>query len=181
MEENLDWIHDLVKAEQQMEETGVIDFGSNLDPERLMVGAALTFLAELRAGFNEALDVFNKLKTSNNGKVKIYGIAKTHADFMLFRNGFKLVFNLKQPGVISVRTHFINPSIPTVSSMNFIGNADQQIMSTLQFRGDEDLLEMALGAFNEPTWTFKGQAIKTESAIKYYLTKFLQDTANPGY
>lgn len=181
MDEKFEWIQDLVRTEQQMEETGLIDFGTHLDPERLMVGAALTFLAELRNGFNEAIEHFNKLKTNSNGKVKIYGIAKAHADFMLFRNGFKLVFSLKQPGVISVRTHFMNPSLPTVSSMNFIGNADNQMLGALQFRGEEDLLEMAMGPFNEPLWTFKGQAIKLESAVKYYLTKFLQDTANPGY
>lgn len=180
MESKFEWVHDLIKAEEQMEETGVIDFGSNLDPERTMIGAALTLLSQLRHDFNEALDIFNELKMASSGKIKMYGIAKTHADFMLFRNGFKLIFSLKQPGIISIRTHFMNPALPAVASMNFMGNAVTNNLTSPQFRSEEEVLEMMWGPFNETIWTFKGQPVKVESVVKHYLTKFIHDTANPG-
>lgn len=180
MEAKFEWVHDLIKAEEQIEETGVIEFGESIDAERTMVGAALSFLTQLRQHFTEAVEVFNQLKASNSGKLKIYGIAKTHADFMLFRNGFKLVFSLKQPGVISIRTHFLNPTIPAVASLNLMGNTIANSMSAPQFRCEEELLEMMWGPFNETVWTYKGQPVKAESVVKYYLTKFVHDTANPG-
>ncbi|MFL4294751.1 hypothetical protein P9445_22145, partial [Enterobacter asburiae] len=45
---------------------------------------------------------FNQLKGSTLGHIRIYGISKTRADFMLFRNGYKLIFSLRQPGLITV-------------------------------------------------------------------------------
>jgi hypothetical protein len=175
-----EWIHELIKAEELIEETGVIDFGSSIDPERTMIGAALTLLSQLRNEFNSAIEVFNELKHATAGKIKVYGIAKTHADFMLFRGGFKLIFSLKQPGVISIRTHFLNPALPSVASMNFLGAAVANNLTPPQFRGEEELLELKWGPFSETIWTYKDQSVKVESVVKYYLTKFIHDTANPG-
>ena len=63
----------------------------------LVVGDFLVF-----AAFVEAAAAFNQLKGSTLGQMRIYGISKTKADFMLFRNGYKLIFSMKQPGVITV-------------------------------------------------------------------------------
>lgn len=180
LDSKFEWVHDLVKAEEQIEETGMVDFASTMDPERTMIGSALSFLAQIRSEFNEALEVFNELKGTASNKIKLYGIAKTHADFMIFRSGFKLIFSLKQPGVISIRMHYINPAIPSVNALNIIGNAITNNLTPPQFRGEEELLEMMWGPFNEPIWTYKGQTVKSESVVKYYFTKFIHDTASPG-
>jgi hypothetical protein len=176
-----DWIHELIRTEEQIEETGVVDFDSHNDPDRAMIGAALTLLAQLRSGFNDAVEVFNEYKQSTASKIKVYSIAKTHADFMLFRNGFKLVFSLKQPGVISIRTHFMNPALPSVSSMNLLGSTVTNNLTAPQFRGEEELLEMIWGPFNETIWTYKKHPVKVESVIKYFLSKFVRDTSNAGF
>ena len=99
---------------------------------------------------------------------------------MLFRNGYKLVFALKQPGVISVRTHFMNPSLPAVASMNLIGQSVTNNLTQPQFRSEEELFELNWGPFNESLWTFKTQPIRVESVVKHYLSKFIRDTTNLG-
>jgi len=177
METKYEWIHDLIKTEEQIEESGLVDMGSSaIDPERALIGAALTFLSELKKEFHEALEIFNDLKHHTSSKIKLYGIAKTPADFMLFRNGLKLIFSLKQPGVISIRTHFMNPGIPAVASMSLIGNSVPQPISSSQYRSEEALLEMKWGVFEEVIWTYKNQPIKKESVVKHYLTQFIRDS-----
>ena len=55
---------------------------------------------------------------------EIYGIANTHADFMLFRNGFKLIFSLKEPGAVSVRFHYVGAGFQqTAASVAPVGAA----------------------------------------------------------
>ena len=177
METKYEWIHELIKTESQLEESGMVEMPSSVDPERALIGAALTFLAELKKEFHDVLEVFNDLKHHSASKIKLYGIAKTPADFMLFRNGLKLIFSLKQPGVISIRTHFMNPALPNVSTMNLIGTSVPiSAISSPQFRGEEALLEMKWGVFDEVIWTYKNQQIKKESVVKYYLTQFIHDS-----
>lgn len=179
MESRYEWVHELVRSEEEIEETGLIEHGSRLDPERTMISATLFFLSQLRMEFTQTLNVFNELKLTTASKVRLYNIAKTHADFMLFRNGFKLIFSLKQPGVISIRTQFMNPALPSVATLNFAEGPLNNLASP-QYRGEEELLELMWGPFNETIWTYKGQPIKIESVVKYYLTKFVHDTTNSG-
>lgn len=176
MESKFEWIHDLIRTEAEMEESGLVDVSFTVEPERAMIGAALTFLGELKNEFHDAIEVFNEMKHHSAGKIKLYGIAKTPADFMLFRNGIKLIFSLKQPGIISVRTHFTNPALPVVTSMNLIGSTVAQPVTSPQFRSEESLLELKWGPFEEVIWTYKSQPIKIDSVVKHYLTQFIRDT-----
>lgn len=177
MDTKYDWIHELIKTEELMEESGVIDMNATpIDTDRALIGAALTFLTELKKEFHEALEIFNDLKHHSTSKIKLYGIAKTPADFMLFRNGLKLIFSLKQPGVISIRTHFMNPGIPAVSAMQLMGSSIPQPISSPRYQSEEALLEMKWGVFDEVMWTYKNHAVKIESIVKHYLTQFIRDS-----
>jgi hypothetical protein len=178
MEQKFEWVHDLIKVDEQMEEMGFADTESNPDPERTMIGAALTLLGQLRHDFQQAIEIFNEGKTRPASKIKIYGISKTHADFMLFRNGLKLLFSLKQPGVIAIRNQYMNPNLPTVSSLNFMGSNVSETFSVNQNRGEEESLQMSWGPFNEIIWTYKGQPVKSENVVRFYLTRFIQETVS---
>src|SRR5580704_10256664 len=85
-----------------MEEAGVVDIEAGFDPSRQVEDATIEFISDLKAAFIEAASAFNQLKGSNMGQIRIYGISKTKADFMLFRNGFKLIFSLRQAGIVAV-------------------------------------------------------------------------------
>lgn len=171
--EKISWIKELVKAEQQMEESGLVDMSFGFDPERVLVTETVQFLQSLKTEFVDSSTTFNELKPSALGRIKIYGIAKTHADFMLFRNGFKMIFSLKAPGQISVRFNFIGTNyLPTTpgGGMDATPAANANVM-------DEHIVEAKWGAFEELSWTFKGQPIKLEYMVRHYLSQFIKESA----
>jgi hypothetical protein len=170
--EKISWIKDLVKAEQQMEESGLVDMSFGFDPERVLVTESIQFLLALKTEFVDSSTSFNELKPSALGRIKIYGIAKTHADFMLFRNGFKMIFSLKAPGQISVRFNFIGTNyIPTPgASSDNTPAANANVM-------DENVVEARWAAFEELVWTYKGQPVKLEYMVRHYMTQFIRESS----
>ncbi len=167
--EKMNWIRELVRAEETMEDVGVIDLGVRADLDRLLVQESLQFLQILKNEFVEAASAFNELKTSPLGRIKIYGIAKTHADFMLFRNGFKMIFSLKSAGQISIRFNFIGPNylpsqIPTA----------QQSQTAMM---EEHILEAKVGAFEDIQWQFQNQQIKVANVVKFHLSLFVRESS----
>ncbi len=89
---NLEWIRDLVESERRMEETGMIDLATIPDETRDLQLKTNEFLRSIKEEFDDDTAAFNNLKNTTVGSVKIYGISNTIADFMLFRNGYKLLF-----------------------------------------------------------------------------------------
>lgn len=161
------WIKELVSADEQIEKSVMIDMNLGLDTQRILITESLQFLLKLKNDFALAAAQFNELKPSMLGRIKVYGIAKTHADFMLFRNGYKMIFSIKSPGVISIRFHFVgNMAIPQPT---------QQEKVTIIM--DEELIESKWGAFEEVLWTYKGQSFKVPYLIRHYLTLFIKDSA----
>lgn len=154
--DKLSWIKELVRAEQRMEESGVVDFGAGFDPQSILVSESVGFLNELKASFVEASSSFNQLKGSAVGRVKIYGISNTQADFMLFRNGFKLIFSLKEPGLLGIRFHYVGAQFMTMSD-------DGQKVPQ-----EEDLIQARWGAFGDLVWTYQEQPLKLDYLVKYY-------------
>lgn len=166
--EKLAWIKDLVRAEQKMEESGVVDFSAGFDPQQLLVSESIDFLNILKNAFIEAASSFNQLKGSSVGRIKIYGISNTHADFMLFRNGFKLIFSLKEPGVIGIRFHYVGATFVQVPAASDNGQKTPT---------DEDLLFARWGAFGDLVWTYQEQPVKIDFLVRYYMTRFIRESA----
>lgn len=161
--EKLSWIKELVLAEQQMEEAGVVDMEAGFDPARALEEATVEFINDLKAAFVEAASAFNQLKGSTLGHLRIYGISKTQADFMLFRNGYKLIFSLKSPGVITVSVssagaHYVPGTAPEVDT-------------------PKDLLQAAWGAFGQLVWTYHDHQINIDYLVRYYVSRFVKDSA----
>jgi hypothetical protein len=166
--DKLSWIKDLVRAEQKMEESGVVDFNMGFDPQQLLFTESIGFLNNLKTAFVDAASSFNQLKGSTVGRIKIYGISNTHADFMLFRNGFKLIFGLREPGVIAVRFHFVGAGFVQVPSASDDGQ---------KAPSEDDLLVARWGAFGDLVWTYQEQAIKSDYLVRYYMTRFIRESA----
>lgn len=168
--EKVSWIKELVKAEQAMEESGIVDMTFGLDTDKDLIQNSIQFLLNMKTEFVDSSSSFNELKPSALGRIKIYGIAKTHADFMLFRNGFKMIFSLKNPGTISIRFNFIGTNfIPTQ------GLSDSNQSSTNII--DEHLLEAKWGPFGEIHWTYQGQNLNLEYMVRHYLSLFIKESA----
>ncbi len=165
--ENKTWIRELVAADEQIEKSVMIDMNLGLDTQRIMVNETIAFLLRLKTDFAESAANFNELKASALGRIKIYGIAKTHADFMLFRNGYKMIFSIKNAGLIGIRFHYVgNMAIP-----------QPQQKENVTIVMEEQLLEAKWGAFEEVLWTYKGQSFKPEYLVRHYMTAFVKESA----
>lgn len=160
----MEWIKELVEAEQKMEESGIIDVTSTFDQNQNLEGESILFLNRLKDLFIDHTAIYNKMRGANVGGVKIYGISKTKADFMLFRNGFKLFFSLKRPGTISAKIHYHGSDMLA------------QQTEALDNIGNEDLIEARLGAFNEVIWTYQEQPINLEYLGRYYFSRFVKES-----
>ena len=165
--ENKTWIRELVAADEQIEKSVMIDMNLGLDTQRILVNETITYLIRLKTDFAEASANFNELKPSALGRIKVYGIAKTHADFMLFRNGYKMIFSIKNAGLISIRFHYVgNLAIPQPQSKE---------STTIVM--DEELLEAKWGAFEEVLWNYKGLNFKSEYLVRHYMTTFIKESS----
>jgi hypothetical protein len=162
--EKLNWNKELVLAEQQMEEAGVVDMEAGFDPKRQLEEPTLEFVNDLKAAFVEAAAAFNQLKGSTLGHVRIYGISKTKADFMLFRNGYKLIFSLRQAGLISV-SH-------SSAGAHYVPGSSTDVASS-----PSDQLRATWGAFGQLVWTYNDHPINIDYLVRYYMSRFVKDSA----
>lgn len=162
-----EWIKDLVRAEQQMEESGVVDFTAGFDPDKNLSDQTLHFLNALKESFVESASAFNQMKGAAFGGIKIYGIAKTDSDFMLFRNGFKLIFSKRQAGSISINFQYQGSGFVPGTA------AAEKIAESLM---NEDRLEARWGAYGEIIWTHKELQVNPEYLVRYYLSRFIRES-----
>ena len=160
--EKLNWIKELVLAEQQMEEAGLVDMEAGFDPARQVEEATLEFITDLKVAFNETASAFNQLKGSTVGQVRLYGISKTKADFMLFRNGYKLIFTMRQPGLVTVSY--------SAATANYVPGTKPE-----ESKG-ADLLKATWGAFGQLIWTYNDHPIDISYLVRYYISRFIKDS-----
>ena len=155
------WIKDLARLEQDMEATGQISLPPVSPSKEQLSEHTFEFMKELRTAFTSHSAVFNHLK-GFLGSLRIYGIANTQADFMLFRHGHKLIFSVKEPGLISVRMKFNSQLL----SHNKNTPAEEPA----------DFIKGEWGPFNELKWHYNNQTINIDYLIRYYMTVFVKNS-----
>lgn len=161
---NLDWIKDLVESERQMEESGMIDLSGIPDEQRDMELKTHEFLRVIKETFVEYATAFNNMKNAPVGNVKIYGISNTVADFMLFRNGYKLIVAMVAPGRIGLSLQSHSPTFMS---------AQHNPMAP----GPDETLDAKYGPFGELTWTYRGLSVQVDYLVRYYLSRFVRESA----
>ena len=157
------WIKDLVSADQQMEDAGIIDLNMGFDPECRLEDATVDFLNDLKLEFLKVISAFNQLSHSSLGPIRIYGIAKTKADFMLFRNGFKLIVSMRSGGVITISHH-----------AGVTGHAPGQMGVTND--ASPDILTAQVQAFGQLRWACNDQPVNLDYLIRHYVTRFVKSS-----
>jgi len=167
METQRDWIRELVQAEEQLETQGIVDPLTGYSTEEILLNETQNQLGLLKNRFIEVAATFNDMKASPLGRIKIYGIAKTAADFMLFRNGFKMVFSMVKPGQISIRSNFIGTQMTSA-----IPTLNHSIVSDFT----ESILILKAGPFQDLIWTFQEQPVRIEAIVKYHFSLFLRES-----
>ncbi|MBI4041783.1 MAG: hypothetical protein HY390_07960 [Deltaproteobacteria bacterium] len=174
-----EWLKKLADAEISMEETGQIDVFGHLQEETITRDHTIQFLKDLRLKFQQAAEEFNQFRKNPRQTVKVYGIANTDADFLLFRNSLKLVIGFSNPGRIACSFHTLsggvfNPHQKPVAQKKYgIPTPPDKNSQTL---GDH--LDIELGLFNEAHWTFKGQRVDPVAIVQFYFTEFVKNSAS---
>jgi hypothetical protein len=148
------WIKDLVAADRRRE-SGVVD-GDVDDLAMQFEDASVDFLQDLKLEFLKVSSAFNQLNGSTVGPVRVYTIAKTKTDFMLFRNSAKLVFSLQNGGGIIV---------------------SHQMGITGEEKLSQHILTPEVINFGQLRWMYKGHPVEKDYLIRFYMSQFVKASA----
>ena len=169
------WIHDLAKAEMHPDAQKLFDQGNRLDPQNVIEESTIEYLNRLRERFSEYARTFNSY--SEQGKkfseVKIYSIAQTAADFMLYRNHVKLVVSNPFHGSIQLTfASHVSGSYAVVGEHQ--PHRPSQEKQGSDYEPQELLAQM--GPFRDVYWTFQGDRVEPEQVAKFYFIEFIRAT-----
>ena len=166
--DNLAWIKQLIRSELTMQGKEETPFQGEFGTPISLKDDTNAYLNDLKSRFVASCSAFNQLKGSTHGRIKIYGISKSEADFMIFRNGYKLIFSTQDPGKINVTfNHMGSNCLP-----------GQETSQTQIKVADQDTLTARWMAFGQLTWTHKDQDTDTDFLIRHYLSRFIRISAS---
>jgi hypothetical protein len=165
--QNNEWIEKLAIEEINMEESGIINYSNHLNPIHELEASSVAFMDQLKTEFEICVNKFNELRSLNDPSrlIKIFKISNTVNDFMLFRNGLKLVIARKGADVINIG--FIsNTGGIFAARMNYEAHSTQKLHE----------IKASVGPFNKIRWTFMGEPVEIDALVKHYLTEFIKHT-----
>lgn len=150
------WISHLARKEIQRVNFDSIDLDETLPLESTMQATTLSYLEELYSKFIIYINEFNAIRETESPlqKIKIYKITDTECDFVLFRNGLKLLITKK----------------------SFHSIAIQYIDQEKKLESYHEIL-LKIGTFEELQWCHQGQTFQQESFVRYYLSDFIRKSS----
>ncbi len=162
------WIENLALEEINMEESGIVSFNDHLNPAYLLEESSINFMNELRDLFEIFTHQFNEFRGGTPGSIiKIFKIANTVNDFMLYRNSLRLIFARRADDLISI---------------GFLANGKDIFSARLsesQGYGETSVHEVRahIGPFNQITWKFSNEPVEIEALARHYLAEFIKLSA----
>lgn len=157
------WIHEIARAESSTEAQMLDSLTQTSGPQQAVEESTVNFLNDLRADFQEYVRVFNSL--SEGGKkfaeIKLFNLTQGAADFMLYRNGIKIIIANTAHGVIQF-------------SYNKHAVAGAGTVGTDVPAAEELLAQM--GVFGSVNWICRGEKVDSESVSKYFFAEFVRLT-----
>ncbi len=166
------WIHELARAEIHPDAEAVLNLGKSFDSQQLVEESTIDFLMELREQFSEFARLFNGYSETGARfqEIKIYNLAQSAADFMMFRNQIKLVLTNHAHGVIQIAfaqhvrgTLDVNGQIMGAQPQSPVAGQSQELLAQL-------------GPFRDVYWTFQGERVNPEQVAKFYFAEFIRAT-----
>jgi len=165
------WIHDLAKAEIHPDAERLLQLGKDSDPHQRVEESTIDFLTQLRDLFQDHARAFNAFAEAGKRfqEVKIYNIAQSAADFMLFRNQVKLMVSNPAHGVIQVCFAQHTRGVLSVDGVQPTSMAPAS-------GGQMQDLVAQIGPFRDVHWTFQGEKVTAEQVAKFYFMEFVRAT-----
>lgn len=166
------WLHELARAEIHPDAEKILQLGRSFDPQQLVEESTIDFLTELREQFNEHARIFNAYSenASRFQDVKVYAVAQTAADFMLFRSQIKLIFSNSAHGVIQIS--YAQHMRGTLA----VNGLDQPNLASSGSIGESQDLLAQVGPFRHVFWTFQGEKVAPDQVSKFYFAEFAKLT-----
>ncbi len=160
---NHGWIHELARAEASPEAEALYQISQAQAPGQAIEESTVDFLTDLRAFFQEYVRIFNSLSEAGKkfSEIKIFNLTQGAADFMLYRNGIKLIVANTSQGVIQMSY-----------DKHAITGAPASDINTPQ--GQEILAQ--LGAFGAVHWMYRSEKVETEQVAKHFFAEFIRST-----
>lgn len=163
---NTDWLKELAEIEISLHETGEMDPFGHHQEEKILKSYTISFLKELKEMFHQNATVFNEHRKDPRQTIKVYSIAQTPSDFLVFRNNLKLVVSYIKPGQVEISFHALSGGL--------FSPQKKKSLATQSSGGD--ILDLKLGPFNEAQWIFDGKPIDVQALTRFYLTEFVKNS-----
>lgn len=166
------WLHELARAEMHPDAEKLLQLGRSFDPQQVVEESTIDFLTQLREEFSQYAKIFNSYAESGSKfqEVKIYSIANTAADFMIFRNQIKLMIANTAHGLIQLAfaqhlrgTIAINGQLQGTQGSSQIPNQAQELVAQI-------------GPFRDVHWTFQAEKVNPEQVARFYFAEFVRAT-----
>jgi hypothetical protein len=167
------WLHELARSEIHPDAEKILQLGRSFDPQQLVEESTIDFLTELREQFNEHARTFNAYSENSTRfqDIKVYTLAQTAADFMLFRNQIKLIFSNSAHGVVQ-----ISFAQHVRGTLSVDGQEQGNKSAPAPLGGQSQDLMAQLGPFRDVFWTFQGEKVVSEQVSKFYFAEFAKVT-----
>ncbi len=156
------WIHDLTRVEISPEAEALYQLNRTAAPNQAIEESTVDFLTDLRAYFQEYVRAFNSFSEAGKkfSEIKIFNLTQGAADFMLYRNGVKLIVANTAHGVIQF-------SYDQHASANIANKTDLLIPQP-----EEILAQM--GAFGVIRWTYRSESVESDQVSKHFFSEFVR-------
>lgn len=158
--DNSGWIHDLTRAEISPEAEALYRLNRTA-PEQAIEESTVDFITDLRAFFQEYVRTFNSFSDAGKkfSEIKIFNLTQGAADFMLYRNGVKLIIANTAHGVIQFS--YDQHQGTNAPKTDLIIPQPEEILAQM-------------GAFGSVRWTYRSENVQSEQVSKHFFSEFVR-------
>jgi len=156
------WIHDLTRAEISPEAEALYHLNRSGTPEQAIEESTVDYLTDLRAYFQEFVRSFNSFSETGKkfAEIKIFNLTQGAADFMLYRNGIKLIVANTAHGVIQFSYDQHMNASPVAKVEPGVPNAEEILAQ--------------MGAFGAIRWTYRSEKVECDQVSKHFFAEFVR-------
>jgi len=158
------WIQEIARGETSAEANELDQIAMSAGAQQAVEESTIEFLSDLRADFQDYVRIFNALSDSGKkfNEIKLFNLTQGAVDFMLYRNGMKLVIANTSHGVIQFSYQKHQATQNGVSAASDIPHAEEILAQ--------------VGVFETVQWTCRSERVESEVISKYFFSEFVRMT-----
>lgn len=147
------WASQLALHERRLEKEGTVDYGVPFRRQELLKDKTKEFANVLQAAFRRHIEQFNLSRKSAAHSIHIYKISRSDEDFLIYRNGVKLLVSAQQAGRITLS---FNQYIAPLAQAEKHGHVE---------------LEGVWGPFDQLYWTYRGERVQLMDIVRFFVSE----------